>query len=267
VNTYETKKEARIDALHARADRLASEANAASEHARKLADIIPFGQPILVGHHSEGRDRRYRAKISRTMDKSVALYREAQAAAGAAHAAEKNTAISSDDPDAVEKLRAKCFDLKAERARMKATNVLLRKGGDVVAALATLGFSERTAKALQEPDDYGRIGFADYQFTNTGSEIRRLEKRIAALEARDAAPAKPAEQIGEVRIVEEENRVRVFFPGKPSGELRSLLKRNGFRWSPTVGAWQAFISARAWDVARTAAAQSFCGHRPCAPSS
>ena len=35
-----------------------------------------------------------------------------------------------------------------------------------------------------------------------------------------------------------DNRVRFYFPGVPSGEVRSLLKRNGFRWAPSVGAWQ-----------------------------
>lgn len=38
--------------------------------AKKKASVIPFGQPILVGHHSEGRDRRYRAGIERTYSKS-----------------------------------------------------------------------------------------------------------------------------------------------------------------------------------------------------
>lgn len=35
----------------------------AGELAHKLADVIPFGQPVLVGHYSESRDRAYRGRI------------------------------------------------------------------------------------------------------------------------------------------------------------------------------------------------------------
>ena len=38
--------------------------------ARSMASVIPFGQPILVGHHSEGRDRRYRARIDNNFRKA-----------------------------------------------------------------------------------------------------------------------------------------------------------------------------------------------------
>lgn len=38
---------------------------------QKMASFIPFGQPILVGHHSEKRDRAFRNKISQKMDNSI----------------------------------------------------------------------------------------------------------------------------------------------------------------------------------------------------
>jgi hypothetical protein len=44
--------------------------------------------------------------------------------------------------------------------------------------------------------------------------------------------------------------VQLIFPGKPSDEIRARLKSNGFRWSPTAGAWQRMPSAWAWQVAR-----------------
>lgn len=61
----------------------------------------------------------------------------------------------------------------------------------------------------------------------------------------------PPEEHGDVRIVEDENRVRIFFPGKPIDETRAALKGAGFRWSPTVGAWQRHASNGAWWQART----------------
>lgn len=32
--------------------------------------------------------------------------------------------------------------------------------------------------------------------------------------------------------------VQIVFDGKPEPEVRDLLKRNGFRWAPSQGAWQ-----------------------------
>ena len=34
----------------------------------------------------------------------------------------------------------------------------------------------------------------------------------------------------------------VYFPGKPDQEIRTDLKRHGFRWSPKNGAWQSYIN-------------------------
>jgi len=35
-----------------------------------------------------------------------------------------------------------------------------------------------------------------------------------------------------------DNRLRLYFDEKPSEEQRSKLKCNGFKWAPSVGAWQ-----------------------------
>ena len=33
-------------------------------------------------------------------------------------------------------------------------------------------------------------------------------------------------------------RVQLVFDGKPDTETRDLLKKNGFKWAPSQGAWQ-----------------------------
>jgi hypothetical protein len=48
-------------------------------------------------------------------------------------------------------------------------------------------------------------------------------------------------------------QVQVFFPGKPQPETLTFLKKNGFRWTPTAGAWQQYRSTRAWNIACDAA--------------
>lgn len=61
-----------------RAERHAAESDARYAASKAISDMIPMGQPILVGHHSERRHRRDLAKIHRDMGKSVEAQREAE---------------------------------------------------------------------------------------------------------------------------------------------------------------------------------------------
>ena len=231
--------------------KLRAEAEGAFKRERAIGSAIPMGQPILVGHHSEKRHRRDIERIRALATKGVTLSKEAESLERRASFAESNTAISSDDPDAVPKLRAKLASLGRDRERMKAANTAIRKkGGDVVARLVALGFNEARAKSLFEEDPMGRVGFPAYALQNTSSEERRIKERIRQLEARAASPAKPPETVGDCTIAEAENRVRITFPAKPPEEMRGALKGAGFKWSPSAGAWQRFASGAAWSDAR-----------------
>ena len=85
-----------VDRAEQRADRFsgysgsrARDAKAAHTAVKELADGIPFGQPILVGHHSERMARKHAEKIERGMQKAVNLWETSQyweqRAAGALH--------------------------------------------------------------------------------------------------------------------------------------------------------------------------------------
>lgn len=249
MNSYEEKRQARIDRLRGRADRLANQADATVGQARKMASVIPFGQPI-ASNSQRGRDIRYRERIDQTFRKGFELLNEAKDADRRADAAERNDAISSDDPDALVKLREKLAGLEGARTRMVDANKALRQGADDAVLAAITGWPIEQVAKLREGDTFGNKGFAPYKLTNIGNEIRRLKKRIEELEAKASRAAPEPETIGQVRIVEEENRVRIFFPDKPSDDMRSRLKRSGFKWSPTVGAWQRNPSPWVWELAR-----------------
>ncbi len=249
MRPYAERKEARIERLRARAASRLSQGHAAVSQAQARAERIPFGQPVLSGHYSEGRDRRFREKIRNGFTNGFAAIDEAKTLDRRADAAEASTAVSSDDPEALDKLRAKIEVLEKGRAAMIATNKALRSKAPA-AALGEMGYGAALIAQLLEPDFAGRKGFPDYKLRNTGAEVARLRKRIAELEAKAVTPTKPPEQIGDIRIEESENRVRIFFPDKPGEATRAALKSAGFRWAPSEGAWQRHASSQAWHEAR-----------------
>lgn len=233
------------------ATRHGMQAEQLSERAHSMSDCIPMGQPILVGHYSEKRDRNFRARIQRTWEKSVEERDKAQYYQGKAARAEDPRAISSDAPDAIELLKEQLTKLEYLRDKAKEINkiALSRRKGytdeQKTADLVALGMQDKTAALLLEPDFAGRIGVPSYKLTNTGAEIRRIKERIAKLE-KDKESVTTERTIGDVRIVDnvEENRVQVFFPGIPTPEIRKSLKSYGFRWSPSAGCWQAYRNNR-----------------------
>jgi hypothetical protein len=87
--TYREKRERKAERLRDWADRREANQSALNEAARadEAATGIPFGQPILVGHHSEGRHRRAIEKIERLLGKLERLEakRERMKAANAAY--------------------------------------------------------------------------------------------------------------------------------------------------------------------------------------
>ena len=241
MNHYEVKQAARRERLAARAERLRAKAAAELDKAdlREEKSGIPFGQPILVGHHSERRHRRAIERADAAMRRSIEASKQAEEAAR--RASSIATAISSDDPDAPAKLRAKIEAAEAAQARMKAANAAVRKGDR--AALRAQSWTEAQIDELFTPDFCGRVGFPDYALSNNNANIRRMKLRLAQLER---APAETVERDapGGIRIVEnaEANRLQIVFPDKPEANIRAALKRHGFRWSPTAGAWQRHLN-------------------------
>jgi hypothetical protein len=94
-----------------------------------MASAIPFGQPILVGHHSEKWDRNYRRRIHNNYDKGFQELDKADYYRQKAEAVDNNNAISSDDPDAIKKLKAKLEKLEGQRTKIKEINKQARREG------------------------------------------------------------------------------------------------------------------------------------------
>lgn len=70
IETKQERAEQRAERFENRAETAAAQSTSLYERAHAMAEAIPFGQPILVGHYSEGRDRNYRNRIHNTFGKA-----------------------------------------------------------------------------------------------------------------------------------------------------------------------------------------------------
>lgn len=149
--------------------------------------------------------------------------------------------IKSGDSDALERLEEKLAGLKEDQERMKVANKFIRlknveKGNE---GLANMGYSEKEIKELREPDFCGRVGYPPYMLQNNNANIHRVEGRLKQLKAAKERGSHEEEN-RYFRVVEntEIMRLQIFFDEKPVQDIRSILKKNGFKWSSKNGCWQ-----------------------------
>jgi hypothetical protein len=157
-------------------------------------------------------------------------------------------------------LRDRLAKREAAQLRMKATNEEIRrhklKEGDGAVLSAIMrdrghDMNPNLCGMILRPAWQGaRIGFATYQLSNNLAEIKRLQARVAQVEAKAARveEGKGAERVvNGVRVVEDnsDDRLRLIFDGKPAPQIISTLKSRGFRWSPRAGAWQRQLTQNA----------------------
>lgn len=145
--------------------------------------------------------------------------------------------------DQVEEMQAMIKKAEKHQELMKAANKILRSQKpdyEKAADLAAAGCPEKHIAELMKPDYMGRIGFPSYRLTNNNANIKRMKQRLEVLKKRAAAETKEIERADGITITEnvEADRLQVFFPGKPSDEMRTLLKGRAFKWSPKNGCWQ-----------------------------
>ncbi len=253
MNNYEAKKQARINRYKARAAKAKNDASNSSRRAIEMLDCIPMGQPILVGHYSEKGHRALLKRSDNAMRKASIDYKKAKYYEQKARAAENNNAISSDDPEALRKLKEKLATLENNREYYKKINALARKAKTsksdekCVEKLEAVGLEKEDILRLLnackfEPERLG-LKYPGYVLTNLGAKIRQVKKRIEALEVSAQTPAISTDHEGfTIQECPEDNRIRIIFDDKPEPEIRQILKRRGFRWSPSNTAWQRHLN-------------------------
>ncbi|MEZ8077865.1 DUF3560 domain-containing protein [Vibrio sp. FF112] len=245
LGDYQERQEAKRDRLEERAAKAAAVSNERFNTASTLGKMLPFGQPILVGHHSEAKHRKHAESINTNMRKSVEAQDKAEYLSRRADSV-GSAGIASDDPEAVEKLKKKLEGLIKSHELMKAVNKIVRSSHmteeDKIEYLVnTHGQTEERAKKLLRPCEFfGKFGFDAYALQNSNANIRTTRKRLEHLEAlHNEAPLQGnGEAMGTAwELYEEEGRIKFSFDGIPAEEVRKKLKSNGFKWSRYSKAW------------------------------
>lgn len=218
-------------------------ARAAFDAAHTMGEAIPFGQPILVGHHSEKRDRNYRARIDAKITRGVTDTRMAERHSNKAHgiARQLDQSVFSDDADAIERLRERIADREAERDRIKAFNASCRKGSPDESILTERERADiaTTRRVVSYQLSTGG-GFPRYVLTNLGAAIRKDKERIADIERREKRTAE-AKDNGGVTVRVADDYCTVTFAEKPEREIINALKAAGFHWGS--GSWHGRVSS------------------------
>ncbi|MCM1022221.1 MAG: hypothetical protein NC403_08465, partial [Muribaculaceae bacterium] len=155
----------------------------------------------------------------------------------------------------IERLQDKVERLQSVQDMMKAANKICRskKLAEVekVDELVALGFSEKQANMLIAPvESWQVVGFAPYQLTNNLAKIKDAQARIARLTRIAESSDRELEVNGvTVQVCNSEERLRLCYDGKPSSDTIALLKRCGFKWSPSNTAWQRQLTDNAYYAA------------------
>ena len=252
-SNFHERKEARIARYQELAEKNKVASDAAYKASHDAVKNIPMGQPILVGHHSENQHRRTLKRSWDKMDKSIELSNKSDYYAEKAKAAENNTSISSDDPDALEKLNEKLESLLEKQNQMKMINKICRSKKlaevEIIEKLKTeYNLNEISIKSLLNPIySFEKKGFPSYALRNNNGRIRQVKQRISKLKSIEKLENESF-TIGkvEINVNVDDNRVEIYFPYKPEEEFRKKIKSNGFKWSRYKSAWQKQISK--WNI-------------------
>jgi len=244
---YQEKINSKIDYAKTKAEQLKNSSNEFFSKGFCERTGIPMGQPILVGHHSEQRHRNAIKKYDNQISNAIKDNEKAEYYENKAERLENNTSISSDNPEAINLLKEKLIKLEKQREHYKEINKAFRqmeKKGKK--PLLDLGLSEDKINQLEESIkkaySWEKQPYPKWMIGNLGGNIKSVRDRIKYLEQQTNIK-EVEETINNVvlKVDKEANRIKLFFDGKPPEETRTILKQNGYRWSPFNSCWQCFL--------------------------
>ena len=200
---YLERQEYKKEMYQERAEKADKRSQSHYEKHRNIASVIPMGQPILIGHHSEKKHRNDLKRIDNEMRKSIQESEKADYYRNKVDNIDNSKVISSDDPQAIEKLQARIEELEKAKVEVKA-----------------------------RPHEW-------YELQYLNADIRRAKNRIKEIQELEELQFEDITFTGGKAILNRDiNRLQLLFDTKPDEEIRTLLKGHGFKWSRYEQAWQ-----------------------------
>lgn len=138
--------------------------------------------------------------------------------------------------------RAKCAELY--RAALSAQSREASPG-----IIGPANFPSRRMEKIRRGISKRWAGFSDFRERAKNAIRRDLAGYVKPV----SDPSTVTRVTGPLATIEDDpsvNRVRLIYSGKPDATVRSALKGQGFRWSPTNTAWQAIRSHAALEKAK-----------------
>ena len=154
--------------------------------------------------------------------------------------------ISSDDPEAIQKLKEKLLHLEEAQENKKAVNVYYKKNKTLKGCNILTEEEQNDLTDYMERQNITKP-YSSFELSNNNANIKRVKERIKELEqkATDTTLKGWTFENGSIVANRELNRLQILFDEKPDEELRTKLKRNGFKWSSRQGVWQRLLNRNA----------------------
>lgn len=217
--------------------------NLLAYYERKLAsninqrNSIDASYPSILICGAGGFDNRKKAKQNSRRDSNMQEYNYIQSILQKIKTVGTG-GIMSGDADALDQLRDKLAKLEARQEQMKRINAYYRKHKTLD------GCPDLSEKGAASVSEYMQKFSQDkpcptWELSNNSANIRRIRERIETIEREKNRTAEAITGDGWQLIEKPEiMRIQFIFDDKPDSDTRATLKRNGFRWAPSEGAWQ-----------------------------
>jgi hypothetical protein len=257
--TYENKKLNKIEKYRKLSKKASKESESRFKTADTIADCIPMGQPVLVGHHSEKKHRRDLNKIHTNMQKGIEAKEKSEYYADKARIVENGYSISSSDPDAVKLLKEKVIELEKKQSFIKKANkefAKLQKDSNYKLDLTEDGKAKllETVKINARLFPYYDKPYPAFELTSLSTKIRQAKKRIDELQQFSKVESSGKYTVAGlpdfIHFEKDtiENRFKVYMPKQfyIESDLKEWFPKHGWRYSRTNVCHQRQLNTIGW---------------------